>query len=658
LDDFIQRSDNPEIEHILSETAGLGLSVDAYETAFQAIVTDIEKRSAPDGPEITLKTTLNELEHSVLPLDNPELYQLVLKIQADSQSFLNTGQSQYYDNLQLLTIDFGELVQNSSEDDLMANTIPIPASNLVESIKVIRNNLTGLAVLDANIEANTIILREELLKINKTTNHIRQESTEALNRVGFQLQSVSGNGRLALIIISLVALGVGSLAAFVLTRRIIGPLNQLRDTAQKLGQGDLNQSVQITGGIELVSLANSFNTMADQIQELFSGLEDRVSERTIELEKANEQIEQRANQLKAITLVGSAITSVRSIENVLPKITEVISQQFGYYQVGIFLNNSTDEYAVLSAANSEGGKKMLERGHQLKIGEQGIVGYSIALGRPRIALDVGEDAVFFDNPELPDTRSEMALPLKFGDQIIGALDVQSTVEAAFNDEDINVLTLLADQVSLAIENARLFDQTRRSLAESETLYRQYIRQAWSKLSREQDLAGYRYDARGATPLESSDNIDAILSDGGQSDSNNETKRVSVPIKIRGEPIGTLTVQVPENYDLGEDQMELVNAVAERVALSAENARLFEEITRRAERERLVSDISGKIRSTNDPDKIIQTAIEELKIALGATHVQLIPHVLQGPESPPMSKDRTPNPDNNNAPQTIKSVGEK
>jgi len=371
-----------------------------------------------------------------------------------------------------------------------------------------------------------------------------------------------------------------------------------------------------------------------ELETIKSSLEERVVERTKELElrsndlsEANLRNEQRAKQFEAISLVSAAISSFRSLEDVLPKVTELISQHFGFYQVGIFLNDANNEFAILSAANSDGGKQMISRGHQLRVGEQGIVGFAISSGKPRIALDVGDDAVYFGNPELPDTRSEMALPLKISDTVVGALDVQSTEPSAFGEEDISVLSLLADQVSMAIENARLFDQARRSLAESEALYRQYLRQAWQRLPKEQNLAGFRYNSRGASPIEKKRQEDGNDT-GEKTKENANSPQILVPISIRGETIGTLAVQVPETSDINDDQMDLVNAVAERVALSAENARLFEETTRRAERERLVSDITVKIRSTNDPDVMIETALEELKQALGATKVQLVPHTLQ------------------------------
>ncbi|MBK8821537.1 MAG: GAF domain-containing protein [Anaerolineales bacterium] len=212
-----------------------------------------------------------------------------------------------------------------------------------------------------------------------------------------------------------------------------------------------------------------------QLQELTQNLEQRIQQRTTDLEEASALSEKRARQFEAITRISSTITSVQNLQELLPRISEVISRQFGFYHVGIFLTDASRQYAVLSAANSDGGRKMLKRSHQLKIGEQGIVGYVTGTGKPRVALDVGEDIVFFNNPDLPETHSEMALPLQIAGNIIGALDVQSIEPNAFSVEDVNILSVLADQVSLAIQNARLFDQSAKLLSESEAIQHQYLR---------------------------------------------------------------------------------------------------------------------------------------------------------------------------------------
>lgn len=377
-------------------------------------------------------------------------------------------------------------------------------------------------------------------------------------------------------------------------------------------------------------------------EELNKILEGRVEDRTEELrerslqlatqtqefEKANRQLQRRASQFGALAEVTQAITSIRDLQQLLPFIATVISEKFGFYHVGVFLLDEINEYAILSATNSEGGKQMMARKHRLRVGEQGIVGNVTSTGQPRVAMDVGTDAVFFNNPELPDTHSEMALPLKSGDRIVGALDVQSVERGVFTDEDMQMLSLLANQVSLAIENARLFDETRRALAESEAVSRQSTREAWRSLPIEQSVLGYRYTVTGVSALKQPVDLASINQDHDQA-KQTEVAHIVVPIELRGETIGNLVVQSASGSDVSQDQLDLIKAVAERVAISAENARLFDETTRRAERERTVSDITSKIRSVNNPQAMIQTAIEELRNALGASRVEVIPQTIKG-----------------------------
>jgi GAF domain-containing protein len=353
-----------------------------------------------------------------------------------------------------------------------------------------------------------------------------------------------------------------------------------------------------------------------------------LSERTTQLELASKQIQRRSAQFEALAQVAQSITLIRDLQELLPSIANVIAEKYGFYHVGVFLTDEANEYAVLTATNSEGGRRMLERKHRLRVGEQGIVGSVAASGIPRIALDVGADAVFFNNPDLPDTHSEMALPLQSGNEVIGALDVQSTESGAFTDEDVQTLSLLADQVSLAIENARLFEDSSRTLSDLQTIMRQSTRDAWKTISQRQNLIGYRYNTMGASQLKEPVKL-ADTGKGKTKDDRAVSGSYVVPIELRGEVIGSLVVQSPTGEGWNADQQDIIKAVAERVALSAENARLFEETTQRAERERLVSEITSKIRSHASPDAMIETAVNELKNALGASRIEIIPQKTDG-----------------------------
>ncbi len=403
-------------------------------------------------------------------------------------------------------------------------------------------------------------------------------------------------------LVFLIALALGLIFGYLVGNALTRPVTMLAQGARVFAAGKFDERVKVNTRDEIGDLAQTFNFMADQIQELISSLEERVAQRTQEFEGQQQIVMRRSLQFEGINRVANAISSTRNLDETLLQITKLISEQFGFYHVGIFLNDAFNLYSVLSAANSEGGRKMLERGHQLKIGEQGIVGNVTNTGKPRVASNVGEDAVYFNNPDLPLTRSEMALPLISSGQVIGALDIQSTQEDAFSVEDIEVLKTLAEQVSLAIQNARLFEQTQKALLEAQALSRQNLHEAWSRLPQGQKILGYKYSITGTTQLEENE-----IAPEGKS-----TKReVAVPINLRGEHIGTLVVQAPRDEKINPDQLDLIKAVAERVALSAENARLFEETQKRA----------SQLETLNEMGRVVSQQIE-LKGVLRASYEQL------------------------------------
>ena len=424
--------------------------------------------------------------------------------------------------------------------------------------------------------------------------------------------------------IATVVFGFG--LSLLLSRSVSDPLRRLIEIFNKVEQGDLKQRANVVSADEVGELTVHFNRMITRLDELTGNLEKQVEERTTALEAASEESQHRTSQLETVSKVARAIAQLTDIKELLPAITTVISQDFGYYHVGIFMLDAKREYAVLSAANSEGGQRMLARGHKLRIGQTGMVGYVAEHAEARISLDVGEDAVFFDNPDLPNTRSELSLPLKVGDRMTGVLDVQSAQAAAFSKQDVEVMTTLADQVAIAIENANLFGETQRALTEAQVSYGQYIRQAWERLPSETQTAGYQYAGTTVIPMQKPVDLPEIRTAVKTGETVTPTHKepvLTVPLKLRGEVIGVLHIRSKDASKVWtENELALVQAVAERAAIALENARLFEETTRRADRERAVSEITTRIRSTNDPTVMLQVAVEELRQVLGAGEVQI------------------------------------
>jgi GAF domain-containing protein len=359
------------------------------------------------------------------------------------------------------------------------------------------------------------------------------------------------------------------------------------------------------------------------LQELNQSLEDRVSSRTAELEMANQGNERRARQFAAIAQVARATTSIQDEDTLLFRLAQVISEQFGFYHVGIFLLDDQRENAVLRASNSEGGRRMLARRHSLRVGQIGIVGHVASSGNPRIALDVEADAAFKDNPDLPDTRSELALPLKEVGQVIGVLDVQSTEPNAFMPEDTETLYTLADQVAVAIQNARSHEATHRLLAEAQRTSDSYLKEAWRLLQAQEKRIGYLISENTLKPLEKfidHSHFNKMISQGEPLVENGETGTLAVPIHLRGEVVGVLDIRVPTGHEWDPDEVDIARAVADRLSLALESATLLRTTQRRAEIERLTADISGKIGASVNMRNVLQTAVEELGRVLPGSEV--------------------------------------
>ena len=361
-----------------------------------------------------------------------------------------------------------------------------------------------------------------------------------------------------------------------------------------------------------------------ELSELTRNLEQRVIERTGELGLANAKNERRAAQFEAIAQVSRTISSTQDLNTLLPQITSVISRLFGFYHVGIFLIDSKGEYAVLSAANSEGGQNMLTRNHRLKVGEVGIVGYVTSTGNPRVALDTGSDVVFFNNPDLPHTRSEIALPFKVGGQVIGALDVQSKEPHAFAEEDVSILSILSEQVGIAIQNSRQYEETRRALAESEMLSRQFVQRGWQQFTKRRNLVGIRHTGARATLLYSKNEGDRKQDQPDEEHVlfKSEDGLLVLPVKLRDEVIGTVRVRTPGNREWDQDELDIVTAILERAAVSLENARLLAESQKRAAKERTIGEISAKISAQSDMDQLLKTAAQELGRTLPKANISI------------------------------------
>ncbi|HLA06045.1 MAG TPA: GAF domain-containing protein [Anaerolineales bacterium] len=506
---------------------------------------------------------------------------------------------------------YKQTVLSSGTDELGATTRRMVAGGSGLLVAQINNIDTyiGFAPIRANgYSVGVVVPVSELQSAIITARTETEEQVSSATRTAFIILSILFLAGIA------VSLGLGGIIA--------APILRLTQTANQIVGGDLSAQAMVTSRDEIGILANAFNTMTERLRETLAGLEQRVVERTSELLTANQKNEQRARQFEAIAKVARTISSTKDLDTLLPQIAHSISTQFGFYHVGIFLLDPRKEYAVLSAANSDSGKTMVANNHKLKVGETGIVGVVTGTGKPRIALDTDVDAVFFDNALLPETRSELALPIISNQEILGALDVQSKTRNAFDQDDINILTALAEQVSIAIQNATQYEESQRALAESESLSRQFIKSGWQEFNKTRKLIGVRHSGARATMLYRKNGRAQRTGDEFPDETEQKSKGavLSIPLKLHDETIGMVDVRTPHNRPWDRDELDIVNAIIERATLSLENARLLEESQKRAAKEHTIGEISAKISAQSKIDELIKTAVKELGRALPGAEV--------------------------------------
>ena len=364
-----------------------------------------------------------------------------------------------------------------------------------------------------------------------------------------------------------------------------------------------------------------------QVMRLNWEIENRYEVRGLALnalegERTQQQhrIERHLVQLNLAAQVAREAASIHDLDQLLNETVRLISDQFGFYHVGVFLISPDGKFAVLKAANSEGGLQMLERGHQLEVGKTGIVGFVAANAEARIALDVGEDATYFDNPDLVETRSEMALPLKVRERVMGVLDVQSKHANAFNDEDIRILQTLADQITLAIDNASLLAESNQALQELQGLYAQQTYKTWQQQIVGRKVA-YKFRAHTVKPL------GEPVPPAEPSDPN----QVQIPISLRGTRLGRIVLKRDENSAAWTEEEKILLAQAsEQVALALENARLYEEAQARVMREQTINALTASLSRSLDIETLLKAAVKQLGEVPGILDVAV--HI-QSPQAP-------------------------
>ncbi|HKJ39030.1 MAG TPA: GAF domain-containing protein [Anaerolineales bacterium] len=376
---------------------------------------------------------------------------------------------------------------------------------------------------------------------------------------------------------------------------------------------------------------------------------------------------QSALQFETAAEIARDISSSLDLDDLLQKAVDLIRTRFNFYHASVFLKDTTGEYVVIRESTGEAGAQMKRSGHKLGVGSKSIVGFVAGNGEQLIVNDTTRDATYYPNPLLPDTKGEAGIPLRVGDRIVGVLDVQSTTPYAFSESSLRTLKILADQLAIAVINTELFAETQEHLAQHRLLHHitttaasgttldEALESAVNGLqvtlggdrvsilltNREKKnlevkaAVGYASDIfelkipveSGITGWAASHKrplrINNVKEDTRYVEGSINTRsELAIPMIYRSEVLGVLNVESEQLNAYTETDEELLGTLSGSLAAIIANARLLEQIRAQAERERVLFEITDKIRRTTDLQTILTTTVSELARATGANKVHI------------------------------------
>jgi len=368
----------------------------------------------------------------------------------------------------------------------------------------------------------------------------------ARDRIAGETQTSTQWAVILLVVIYASTAGAG----FFLSRFISRPLVELTRVAENISAGNLNEQAQIETEDETGRLATAFNKMTGQLRELIGSLEQRVADRTRNLELAAE--------------VGRSVSQVRDLEIMLQEAAESIRSRFDLYYTQVYLTNPSQSELSLYAGTGSVGNELLSRGHRLQINTASINGRAATEKQSVIIADTIASRSFRPNPLLPDTRSEMAIPLLVGENVVGVLDLQSQIPGALSQEMLPAFETVAGQLAIAIQNAKLVADANEARAEMEKQAQRVVRTNWNNYLDaiyRPEQTGFMFEHNQILPL---------MQESPIADPN----AVSASIALAGEELGSLVVELDEEHRTDQN-VELVNTIARQVAQQIESLRLLQ-----------------------------------------------------------------------------------
>jgi GAF domain-containing protein/HAMP domain-containing protein len=445
-------------------------------------------------------------------------------------------------------------------------------------------------------------------------------------------------GRLQVFVsFGLIVLVGGFVVLLLISRSVTGQINEIRERVENILAGRVDTNQPITRLDEFGLLTVSLNHLAAQIEK--------------DKEDHNHQDEERINILKghAMQLAVAAETAreaaaSKDVSTLVDRCAQLIQERFDFYYVGIYLLDDERRYMVLTAATGSVGGFNLQRGVKSRLGEINVISNVVGSGEPRIINNVDTDYLFRKDPLLPDTRAEAIFPLRLGREVIGILDVHSQIVNVFGDNEITILQILADELSIAIQMNRLEHQLQQSNFEANSLYQRYTQEMWSREAMGKSVGGYEYNLLEVNPVEENFGAElhlpgevterlksgkaiqvksSLLVNSGELENDqlaSDHSVLLVPLLLYNQLVGVIGLEEDkQDREWTDEEISIIEAVTAQVALSLDNARLLEESQTRSGQLRLLQEVTAVAASHTNLFELLDNVSQKLRASFNLLH---------------------------------------
>lgn len=591
-----------------------------YDRLFAEVVDKVEERGFKDaGLEGRYSQAAYTIETSLAVQYEVELQVALLQMQRHEKAWILRREPEAIE----LVNNFGLQLKNHI-NSLEHLTGPSKA-DLVDTVDDYLVAFNRAAALDQEIAEEVDQFRAIAQSIAPVIDELVIEEEELASEAQISFERAENLALTINLFLFTIITAAGIGLAVASTRAIAGSISHLADVARQIAGGNLIVRASVKSGDELGQLAVTFNEMTTQLSDLINTLEDRVADRT--------------RRLETVMQVSQRLSGILDLSDLMREVVQRTKVTFDYYHVHIYLLDEAGETLLMAEGYGQAGEEMRRQGHSIPLAApKSLVARAAREGQVIVVDDVRKDPDWLPNPLLPDTRSEMAVPMMLGVQAVGVLDVQSDRVEGLDEQDEATLRVLANQVATVVRNARLFSETQDALYAAQQLQELYTGQAWERFGDTRSTLDYEIRRPELPPLRETPipeanvalqqrrtvelSLPAVDGEAGQGSAASKIQRaLATPLKLRDQTIGVLGIHTDNpNRQWTEDEIALIEAVSEQMSLAIENARLFEETGRRANRERVIAGVTQQVWASGELELVMKTAVEQLGAQLDAAKV--------------------------------------